>query len=79
MALRRTNLPALRPPYDTHNEYNAITVGTPRVQEIVSVPYASDIPARVENLEARLQNQELNTQVNILIIITFTSTQNIYR
>ena len=67
MSIRRTNLPALRPPYDTSShvshEYNAIAVGSPRGQEIVSVPFSSDIPGRIDNLEDRVNLQERNTQV----------------
>jgi len=64
MSLRRSNLPALRAPYDTTHEYNAISVGSPRaVQEIVPVPIRSDIPSRIDNLEDRISMQERNTQV----------------
>jgi len=63
MSLRRTNLPALRAPFDTNHEYNAISVASPRgVQEIVSVPLGNDIPARIDHLEDRISVQERNTQ-----------------
>ena len=70
MSLRRTNLPALRAPFDTNHEYNAISVASPRgVQEIVSVPLGNDIPARIDHLEDRISVQERNTQVILIVII----------
>ena len=62
MSLRRSHLPALRAPYDSNHEYT--TTITPRYnQEVVTVPFTTDIPVRVENLEDRINNQERNTQV----------------
>ncbi|BFY98702.1 hypothetical protein BsWGS_01742 [Bradybaena similaris] len=70
MALRRSNLPSLRAPYDTTHEYNAISVGSPRQlqeprQMAEIVPLRSDLPNRIENLEDRLAMQERNTQALI--------------
>lgn len=72
MALRRYNLPALRAPYDTTHEYNAISVGSPRQlseprQMAEVVPSRPDISSRIENIEDRLSMQERSTQVSLLI------------
>ncbi|CAG5135113.1 unnamed protein product [Candidula unifasciata] len=74
MAMRRTNLPLLRAPYDTTHEYNAISVGSPRqlqeprqVAEIV--PLRSDLPNRIESLEDRLAMNNKHTVFCIQALI----------